>query len=41
MNLFILDTDPQLCAQYHSDVHVNVMAKECGQILTLALNGKL
>lgn len=37
MNLFILDTDPQLCAQYHSDVHVNKMATECGQILTAAL----
>lgn len=37
MNLFILDTNPQLCAQYHSDVHVNKMATECGQILTAAL----
>jgi hypothetical protein len=37
MNIFILDDDIQLCAQAHSDIHVNKMATEAGQILTSAL----
>lgn len=36
MNIFILDDDIQLCAQAHSDIHVNKMATEAGQILTSA-----
>jgi len=37
VNIFILDDDTQLCAQAHSDIHVNKMATEAGQILTSAL----
>ena len=37
MNLFILDTDPQLAAMAHHDVHCNKMATEAGQICTAAL----
>ena len=37
MNIFILDDDIQQCAMAHSDIHVNKMATEAGQILTSAL----
>lgn len=33
MNIFILDTDPQLCAQYHNNKHVVKMILETAQLL--------
>ena len=33
MNIFILDTDPKLCAQYHNDKHVVKMILETAQLL--------
>ena len=40
MNIFILDTDIQNCAQYHCDQHVTKMTLESVQILCTALNKK-
>jgi len=37
MNIFILDTDPKLCAQYHCDAHVNKMILESAQMLATAI----
>ncbi len=37
MNIFVLDTDPQLCAAYHCDSHVRKMVLESAQILCTAL----
>ena len=33
MNIFVLDTDPVLAAQYHCDKHVGNMIKESAQML--------
>ena len=44
MNIFILDTDPKLCAQYHCDSHVVKMILEIAQLLSTAhrvYDGKL
>ena len=40
MNIFILDTDIETCAQYHCDKHVVKMILESVQILCTALNKK-
>lgn len=40
MNIFILDTDIQKCAQYHCDQHVVKMILESVQLLCTALNKK-
>lgn len=34
MNIFVLDTDPAICAQYHNDKHVVKMILESAQMLT-------
>lgn len=34
MNVFILDKNPELAAQYHNDVHVRKMIVESGQMLS-------
>lgn len=34
MNIFVLDSDPVICARYHSDAHVRKMAIEYAQILS-------
>jgi len=41
MNIFILDLNPELAAQYHNDRHVNKMLLEACQVLCTAhkLNG--
>lgn len=36
MNIFILDTDPALCAAYHCDKHVVKMCIEYAQLLSTA-----
>ena len=36
MNIFVLDTDPKLCAQYHNDKHVIKMILESAQMLSTA-----
>ena len=33
MNIFILDTDPKLCAEYHNNKHVVKMILETAQLL--------
>lgn len=38
MNIFILDTDIETCAQYHCDQHVVKMILESVQMLCTALN---
>ncbi len=40
MNIFILDTNIEKCAQYHCDQHVVKMILESVQILCTALNKK-
>lgn len=40
MNIFVLDTDIQTCAQYHCDQHVVKMILESVQIMCTALNKK-
>ena len=37
MNIFVLDYNPELCAQYHCDKHVVKMILESAQILCSAL----
>lgn len=37
MNIFVLDTDPSLAAQYHCDKHVVKMILESAQMLSTAL----
>lgn len=39
MNIFVLDKDPQLAAQYHCDKHVVKMVLETAQIISTALKG--
>ena len=39
MNIFVLDLDPQRCARYHCDAHVNKMLTESAQILSTVLGG--
>lgn len=36
MNIFVLDTNPQLCAQYHCDAHVRKMILEYAQMMRTA-----
>lgn len=36
MNIFVLDMDPELCAQYHCDKHVVKMVLESAQLLSTA-----
>lgn len=36
MNIFYLDPDPQICAQYHNDKHVVKMILESAQLLSTA-----
>ncbi len=36
MNIFVLDYDPAIAAQYHCDVHVNKMILESAQMLSTA-----
>lgn len=36
MNIFILDSNPELCAQYHCDKHVVKMITETAQLLCSA-----
>lgn len=38
MNIFYLDEDPKLCAQYHCDKHVVKMILESAQLLCTAVN---
>ena len=38
MNIFVLDEDPQLCAQYHCNKHVVKMILETTQLLNNALS---
>lgn len=40
MNIFALDNDPKLAAQYHMDVHVVKMIIESGQLLSTACHIK-
>lgn len=37
MNIFVLDKDPSLCAQYHCDKHVIKMILESAQILSTVI----
>lgn len=39
MNIFILDENPKLCAQYHCDKHVVKMILESAQMLCSAVEG--
>ena len=36
LNIFVLDLDPQICAEYHNDRHVVKMLLESGQLLSNA-----
>lgn len=36
MNIFVLDKDPKICAEYHCDKHVVKMILETAQILSTA-----
>lgn len=36
MNIFVLDTNPRICAQYHCDKHVVKMITESAQLLCSA-----
>lgn len=36
MNIFVLDDDEKLCAQYHHDVHLRKMIVETAQLLSTA-----
>lgn len=38
MNIFVLDTDPELCAQYHCDKHVVKMILESAQLMCTTTN---
>jgi hypothetical protein len=40
MNIFALDMDPKLAAQYHCDQHVNKMILESAQMLSTVLGGE-
>lgn len=37
MNIFYLDKDPDRCAEYHVNKHVQVLQKEAAQMLTTAI----
>lgn len=37
MNIFVLDTDPKICAEYHCDKHVVKMILESAQMLCTVL----
>ena len=39
MNIFILDTNPEIAATYHADKHVNKMILESAQMLSTVLDG--
>lgn len=36
MNIFYLDNNPEICAEYHCDKHVVKMILECAQLLSTA-----
>ena len=38
MNIFVLDTDIEICSQYHADQHVVKMILESAQMLCTVLN---
>ena len=38
MNIFVLDRDPKICAQYHCDKHVVKMILETAQMMCTVLN---
>lgn len=38
MNIFVLDEDPKTCAEYHCDKHVNKLALESAQMLSIPHN---
>lgn len=38
MNVFVLDANPKLAAQFHHDIHVRKMIVETGQLLCTAMN---
>lgn len=40
MNIFVLDTDPKIAAQYHCDKHCNTMLKESCQMLSTSIKCK-
>jgi hypothetical protein len=39
MNIFVLDTDPLIAAQYHCDKHISKMILESAQMLSTVLKG--
>lgn len=39
MNFLILSDEPRLCAEYHSDVHLNSQLKEAVQVLSTVYGG--
>jgi len=41
MNIFYLDSDPKVCAEYHCDKHVVKMILESAQLLCTAINVKV
>ena len=40
MNIFILDSNQELCAQYHCDKHVSKMILETAQIMSTVMHKK-
>ena len=40
MNIFILDTDPEICASYHCDQHLHKMILESAQMLSTAARAR-
>lgn len=40
MNIFVLDDDPFVAAQYHSDIHINKMILESAQMLCSVMSGR-
>lgn len=39
MNIFVLDEDPSVAAQYHADIHINKMILESAQMLCTVYGG--
>jgi hypothetical protein len=37
MNIFVLDKNPNKCAEYHSDTHLNTLQKELTQMLSTVI----
>lgn len=40
MNIFILDTDPEICASYHCDQHLHKMILESAQLLSTSARAR-